>query len=392
MKTIWLIATREFRTRALSKANVIASAIMLALILGGAVIAKPFLAGDGDAAAEVVHVDRAGAGELIPYLEATAAQYELSFEFQAVDAPAEPVLDEDAVALIGGSAAQPEVYLEAQRGDVIDVTTAAASAYVLDHEITALGGDPLAVGAALAQATPTVTLLGDSEEPDLGSFFAGAIVIVVLLFILIQSASVIMMGVVEEKVSRVVEILLATVRPAQLLGGKILGVALFALTQAAILVGSLTFASSYLGFLDYVEVSLGALLVNFGVWFLLGFAVYAILFGGLAALVSRQEDIGSLTTPMMLLMMLPLYLGIYLVPVNPDGTVTKVLTQIPFFAPFMVPMRTAFGSIEAWEIALAVVICLVTIPVLTWIGGRVYSGAVLNTGGRMKFSEAIKRG
>ncbi len=390
MSTIWLVAKREFRVRALSKANVITSLIMLAIIVGGAFVGRVFLGG-GEAATEVVHVDRAAVSELMPYLEASAAQREAPLEFVAVDTPAEPALAEGVVAIIGGSAGQPEVFLEDERGDIVEITAAAASAYVLDREISGLGGDPAEVGQALAQAVPIVTLLGDADELDPGSFFAGAVVIIALLFILIQSASVIMMGVVEEKVSRVVEILLATVRPSELLGGKILGVGLFALTQAVTLVAPMIFAAWYLDLLKYVEVGIGPLLVNFAVWFLLGFALYAILFGGLAALVSRQEDLGSVTTPMMLLMMAPLYLGIYLVPSSPDGTVTKVLTQIPFFAPFMVPMRTAFGAIAGWEIALAVVLCLATIPVAVWVAGRVYVGAVLNTGGSMNLGEALRR-
>lgn len=390
MSTIWLVAKREFRVRALSKANIITSLIMLAIIVGGAFVGRVFLGG-GEAATEVVHVDRAAVSELMPYLEASAAQREAPLEFVAVDTPAEPALAEGVVAIIGGSAGQPEVFLEDERGDIVEITAAAASAYVLDREISGLGGDPAEVGQALAQAVPTVTLLGDADEFDPGSFFAGAVVIIALLFILIQSASVIMMGVVEEKVSRVVEILLATVRPSELLGGKILGVGLFALTQAVTLVAPMIFAAWYLDILKYVEVGIGPLLVNFAVWFLLGFALYAILFGGLAALVSRQEDLGSVTTPMMLLMMAPLYLGIYLVPSSPDGTVTKVLTQIPFFAPFMVPMRTAFGAIAGWEIALAVVLCLATIPVAVWVAGRVYVGAVLNTGGSMNLGEALRR-
>ena len=390
MSTIWLVAKREFRVRALSKANIITSLIMLAIIVGGAFVGRVFLGG-GEAATEVVHVDRAAVSELMPYLEASAAQREAPLEFVAVDTPAEPALAEGVVAIIGGSAGQPEVFLEDERGDIVEITAAAASAYVLDREISGLGGDPAEVGQALAQAVPIVTLLGDADELDPGSFFAGAMVIIALLFILIQGASVIMMGVVEEKVSRVVEILLATVRPSELLGGKILGVGLFALTQAVTLVAPMIFAAWYLDILKYVEVGIGPLLVNFAVWFLLGFALYAILFGGLAALVSRQEDLGSVTTPMMLLMMAPLYLGIYLVPSSPDGTVTKVLTQIPFFAPFMVPMRTAFGAIAGWEIALAVVLCLATIPVAVWVAGRVYVGAVLNTGGSMNLGEALRR-
>ncbi|GMA36294.1 hypothetical protein GCM10025876_24980 [Demequina litorisediminis] len=165
---------------------------------------------------------------------------------------------------------------------------------------------------------------------------------------------------------------------------------LYALVQAAAMIVPLLFASWYLGLLGDLSIGVGALLTNFSIWFVLGFALFTVFFGGLAALVSRQEDIGAVTTPMMLLMMVPLYLAIYLVPSDPDGPLTSVLTQVPFFAPFMVPMRAAFGAIAPWETALAIGLCVIAIPVLVWVAGRVYAGAVLNTGGRMKPARRVR--
>ncbi|MFV0634336.1 ABC transporter permease [Demequina sp.] len=389
---MWLIAKREFRTRTLSKANLISMAIMVVIVVAGAVIAKPFLQDDGEPA--VVEVN-GSAAELIPYLEGAAAAQEVDYDFEQadVDAPAtDGEMPEGVHAIITGAPETPEVYLGGGDQTLSALVQGATQAIVLDHAVTDLGGDPADVSASLAQAVPAVTIVGDTGEFDGAAFAAGLVVIIVLFVILIQSASVIMMGVVEEKSSRVVEILLATVRPATLLGGKVLGVGLYALVQAAVIVLPLIFAAWYLDLFGLLPLEPGPLLMNFCVWFVLGFAVFVVFFGGLAALVSRQEDIGAVTTPMMLLLMGPLYLAIYLVPANPDGTITKVLTQIPFFAPFMVPMRSAFGAIEPWEVGLAIVLCLITIPALTWVAGRVYAGAVLNTGGRMKLGDAFKRG
>ncbi|WP_061960916.1 ABC transporter permease [Demequina flava] len=391
---MWLIATREFRTRTLAKANLISTSIMLVLVVGGALLAKPFLS-DTEPEATVLAVDSATAAPLIPFIEAAAEAQGMDVEIEELDAEvdgADTTLPEDAAGLIVGPVETPELFMEDSDDAVVALVHSATQAAVLDAQVTDLGGDPAQIGAALAAATPTVTPVGDADDFDPETFFAGLVVCVVLFVVLIQSASVIMMGVVEEKSSRVVEVLLATVRPVTLLGGKVLGVGLYSLVQAVTLFLPILFASWYLGFLESLEVPVGTIVANFAVWFVLGFAIFTIFFGGLAALVSRQEDIGSVTTPMMLLMMVPLYLAIYLVPNNPDGTATVVLTQIPFFAPFMVPMRAAFGAISTGETVLAVVICLVTIPVLTWIAGKVYAGAVLNTGGRMKLTEAFKRG
>lgn len=386
---LWLIAKREFRVRTLSKANIVSASIMIGLVVVGAIVAKPFLSG-AEPEPETIAVDNASATELVPYLEAAAHARSFHVVFEAVAAPAPGDLPDDVLAFIAGPAQAPQVTLEEEDPAIVELVTTAAQAAVLDAQVIDLGGDPSRVQGALAQATPQVTILGEPESFDAGSFFAGLAVVMVLFVVLIQSSSVIMMGVVEEKASRVVEILLATVRPSVLLGGKVLGVGMYALVQAAQMVVPLLFAAWYLGFLDMVTVGMAPLLVNFGVWFVLGFALFTILFGGLAALVSRQEDIGSVTTPMIFLMMVPLYLGIYLVPSSPDGTATQILTQIPFFAPFMVPMRAAFGGITMGETLLAAALCLIAIPLLTWFAGRVYAGAVLNTGGRMKIADALK--
>jgi len=80
----------------------------------------------------------------------------------------------------------------------------------------------------------------------------------------------------------------------------------------------------------------------------------------------------------------------FLVPNNPDGTTVKVLSQVPFFAPFMMPMRQALGNVQWWELALAIGICLVTIPILAAIAGKIYSRSVLRTGERVKLLEALR--
>lgn len=386
---MWLIAKREFRTRTLSKANIISGSIMVVLIVAGALIAKPFLT-DTESEPDVVSVAYETA-DLVPYLETAAQTHGLDLVFGPEVLPDLDELPEGIRAFVSGTGEAPEVALDSEDQQIVQVVTAATQAFVLDAQVTQLGGDPATVSAALAQAQPTVTFVGDQDDFSAGSFFSGFIVILVLFVVLIQSSSVIMMGVVEEKSSRVVEILLATVRPAVLLGGKILGVGMYALVQALQMMLPLLFAAWYLDFLDLLDIGVGALLVNFGVWFVLGFALFTILFGGLAALVSRQEDIGSISTPMIMLMMVPLYLAIYLVPNSPDGQATQILTQVPFFAPFMVPMRAAFGGITLGETLLAAALCLIAIPLLTWLAGRVYSGAVLNTGGRVKIGEALKR-
>ena len=397
--TIWLVAKREIKTRMLTKANIISMAVMLAVIVVGAFVGNYFL--ERNAEPETTHVALAqSATDLRPDLEAAATQQGLDLEVStgtAEEARAALVETDDAPAsldaFLSGEPASPQMLVAEPDADLLAVVTAAVQSYVVTDQIGALGGDPAAFGQALAAAAPQVESIEDGagEDPFDGATYGIAMVMIsLLLFALIGSGSLISMGVVEEKTSRVVEILLATIKPTHLLAGKILGIGVYGLFQVVVLGGALAGAAAALGLTEGIEVDLGATLAMLIVWFLLGYLLYALLFGGFAALVSRQEDIGSVTTPLMFLLFVPFYLTMFMVPRNPDGTLVMVLSQIPFFAPFMMPVRDAFGGLAPWELPLSIALALVTIPLLVFIAARVYQRGVLHTGGRMKLTEALR--
>ncbi|MPV36561.1 ABC transporter permease [Georgenia subflava] len=399
LSTVWLVARREVKTRMMTKANIISLAVMLVLIVAGSIVGNYFL--NRDAAPEVMTVAVAeSVSELTPQLEAAAQGQDVTLELPRMTADeAEEALrgpdgeDPTADAFLDGDPASPElIFAEGQDAEIVGLVASAVQAYVVDAQISELGGDPAEFGQALAAAAPQVRTLETAEDDEFdGAAFGVAMVMIsVLLFALIGSGSLIAMGVVEEKTSRVVEILLATIKPTQLLAGKILGIGIYGLFQVVVLGGALAAAVWALGLTDGISVDIGAALVWLIVWFLLGYALYALLFGGFAALVSRQEDIGSVTTPLMFLLFIPFYATMFLVPNDPDGTLATVLSQVPFFAPFMMPVRDAFGVLAPWEMPLAIAIAVVVIPLLVWVAARVYRRGVLHTGGRMKLTDALK--
>ncbi len=393
---IRLVAGRELRTRMMTKANIISMVVMLLVIFVGAAVGRYFLERESVPDTSQVAVS-ASAQDLEPQLEAAAEASDLDLELSSMDEDEarEALAADDLDAFIGGDPQSPLLLVPEGQPDatLLDTVTGAVQSYVVTEQLGELGGDPTAFEAAMAAAVPQV----ESLEEDGGGGFDGAafgvamVMISVLLVALIGSGTMIAMGVVEEKTSRVVEILLATIRPTQLLAGKILGIGLYGLLQVVVLGGALLVATRVLGVAGDISVDVGAALVWLIVWFLLGYLIFALLFGGFAALVSRQEDISSVTTPLMFLLFAPFYLTMFLVPSDPDGTAVKVMSQVPFFAPFMMPVRDAFGALAAWEMPLAIAISALTIPVLVWLAARVYQRGVLHTGGRMKLTEALKR-
>lgn len=214
--------------------------------------------------------------------------------------------------------------------------------------------------------------------------------VAVLYSLLVLFGQFLAQGVVEEKSSRVVELLLATLRPWQLLAGTILGLGMLGLVQilvvAAVGVG---------GALAFDVVSLpGQLLgtvVTLIAWFVLGYAFYAAVFAAMASLVSRQEDLATVVLPTTL----PLVAG-FVVAIraanDPGGRLAAVTSLVPGLSPLVMPVRTAAGEASAWQVAVAVVLMLVAIGLVVRLGGRIYAGALLRTGGKVSIREALSAG
>src|SRR3954464_1184002 len=165
--------------------------------------------------------------------------------------------------------------------------------------------------------------------------------------------------------------------------GKVLGIGLLALAQLVILVAVGIGLSQVLGRLVLPTTTAGAV-VQLLIWFILGFAFYSTTMGFLGSLASRVEEASTASMPVTLTATTAYILSIVVVTGDPQGVLARVMTFLPPSAPMVVPLRTALGAIEPWEVVLSMAIMLATIWVLFSIGARVYSGAVLQTGGRIK--------
>jgi ABC-2 type transport system permease protein len=224
----------------------------------------------------------------------------------------------------------------------------------------------------------------DSQRLALGIITGILIYLALLIY-----GQMVAQGVVEEKSSRVVELLLSTIRPWQLMAGKVLGIGVVGLAQM-ILTGVVgVVASKATGALTIGLSSAIGTVVWLVVWYLLGFFAYALVFAGLGALVSRQEDIGSVTAPVMMLIIVPYVLGISILPSDPSNHLVEVLSVIPTFAPTLMPIRLAMGGVPLWEVITSVVLVLAMIPILVALTGRIYRNAVMRSGARVRLRDAL---
>jgi ABC-2 type transport system permease protein len=188
-------------------------------------------------------------------------------------------------------------------------------------------------------------------------------------------------GVVEEKSTRVVELLLSAIRPRQLLAGKVLGIGLLGLGQLLLigLVGiAIGAASGQLDIDGDVVAAVGVVLL----WFLLGFALYSCAFAVAGALVPRQEDIQSVTAPLTIIILASFFLSFGALD-DPGSTLARVLSIIPPSAPMVMPVRLIAGDAPAGEVLLAIALTLAAALALIALAARIYGAAVLRTGSRV---------
>ena len=193
-------------------------------------------------------------------------------------------------------------------------------------------------------------------------------------------------GVIEEKASRVVEILLSAIRPRQLLAGKIAGIGLLGIVQLVFIATFAIGLSFVTGALDLPGTAIGTALVVLA-WFVMGFAFYAGLFAVSGSLVSRMEELQNAMVPINLIIFISFFISIGALE-SPDSTLSVAASMVPFSSALAMPVRIALGSATAAQIATSIVLLVVGTALLVPLSARLYAGAVLRTGTRVKLRDA----
>ncbi|KQY48143.1 sodium ABC transporter permease [Cellulomonas sp. Root137] len=384
-----LVAGREISTRFRSKAFIWTTvALVAAVVLGGVLLNLVSSQSDPTQHVGVLPETAAVSEQLVATGTVTGTTIETQ-EVASADAGEELLKDGTIDALV--TSTDPlTVVVHTKLPDMLaPVFASLAQQEALSSAVTDLGGDPGEVGREIAQATPDITALEPEPEQDGAQIVAGFVAGILLFISLMTAGQLVAQGVVEEKASRVVELLLATVRPWQLMAGKVLGIGVIGLIQVVLVVGAGSGTALALGLVDTSSINLGVTALWVVIWFVIGFTMYALALGALAALVSRQEDVGSVTAPVLTLMMIPYIIGVSIAPWDPTNPLVVWLSYVPFCSPLLMPMRIALGEVDAWEVALALGLSLAVIPVLVWLSGRIYSRAVLRSGGRIKLKDAL---
>ncbi|GLZ50478.1 ABC transporter permease [Actinomycetospora sp. NBRC 106378] len=386
MRTVLLITRREFLARVRGRAFVISTAVILLILVGYSLFVGS-LSSAGDSGSTTVAVAPETLGITSALRTAADDQGRIVRVLPVSDAAAGRALvaSGDADAALSGPPTRPRVDVETSLGSATGSVVTVATTLLAQQQLLP---DPSAADAAIAAAEPVV-VAARPEDPaqglriGLGAFGA------FLLFFSIQTyGAMVAQGVVEEKSSRVVEIVLATVRPWQLLLGKVLGLGAVGLLQLVVLGGVGLGVAGTAGLL-VAGAGLTGTLVSVLVWYLLGFTMYATVYAALGSLVSRQEDTQSVLTPVSIVVLIGFVAGFNLVLSAPTSTALTVLSLIPPWTPLVMPARIALGGVPLWEVALAFVLTAAFTALVLWLGGRIYARSVLRTGARVSWREAF---
>ena len=394
LRVIALVTVRELRERGLSKSYLV-SWLILALLIGAGFAVPAVIGGDagevpthrlavvGEDGARTVEAARSVLSESgrAGVIEASSFDDREGATRALVDERVDAVLVGDRELVLGESAA-PQLERLLQEGALLaHLEEMIASGEASERVTELLSGQVLEVSHAIPRS---------DEDSEIRQFLIGQAALVLLFMAIMMTGSWVLLGVTEEKTSRVVEVLLAAVRPWHLLSGKIVGVGILGLLQFGVVAGGLVMGIRLVFGADLIREVDGGMLAILLLWFVLGYAVYAIAYAAVGAVTSRPEDAQNAAFPMTMVALIGYLVGIFYVGNHPEALLSVVLSLVPMTAPFVIPVRAVSDSVAVWEHVLSVAL---TIGFGWWLiraAGRVYAGGVFKYQSRVKLREAFR--
>ncbi|MEX2372444.1 MAG: ABC transporter permease, partial [Dehalococcoidia bacterium] len=219
----------------------------------------------------------------------------------------------------------------------------------------------------------------EEEEDNEAGQGLGALSAIVLLMAITFYGQWVVVGVIEEKSNRVVEVLLAAVTPGELLVGKVLGILALALIQIVLAAVALVAALVVVEGPDALPVIALAALGMATLWLIIGLLLYNFLYAAVGATASRSEEATSVTVPLMIPLMAGYFGGVIAIPQDPDSLLSRFISIFPLTAPLTMPSRISAGGGSPIEVVIAAVLTLLSLAAVIWIATRIYSGGILQS-------------
>jgi ABC-2 type transport system permease protein len=400
MHNIWLIAKREYTERIKTKGFLIAT-ILIPLLMGGGLFGVATLAAKSKTTAHIAVVasEPQPAGDLKKELE-SGKDSQMTVDVLPASTP-HAVLDQEmANKQLDGYLVIVPATVQGQRPtfdftprSTADIATSSAIEEALHHVLTReyLAGKGVSESETTALlASVTLNILGKHGEHGNSrtSFLVAYVLFFLMYMVVLLYGMNVARSIIEEKTSRVFEVLLATIKPDELLAGKILGVGAVGLTQVAIWMAAAGLIAARLGATSGVQISTPQV-VYFIVYFALGYALYSAVAAALGAMTNSEQELQQLN----MFLMMPLFFSfLMLMPIvtNPNSMMSRIVSQIPFCAPLLMDLRISISMPQPWEIALSIGLILITIYAVLWVSSRIYRVGILMYGKKPNLPEILR--
>lgn len=382
----WLVATREAVERVRSRAFIVSTVLTL-VILGGLVTLTIVTAGGGPTRFEVAVAGNPGPG-FANALDAAAAANDATVEVIPVADGAAARAGVEAGTVDAAVIAPHTIVVESRLGTPVEAILGAALHQTQFLErLHATGLPPEAIAGILSEGAVDVVQL--TPPPDTEGEAVALIAVVLLFVVITMYGQWVLMGVLEEKTTKVVEQVLSSIGVRSLLAGKVIGIGALGLGQLMLIVAIGLVALQVTGAFEVPAGAYPAAAWSL-LWFVLGFAFYAVLYAAAGALVSRTEEAQVASTPVVLIGVVSYLLAFTVVVTDPNATVSRVLSLVPPIAPIAFPARIGFEGVPVWEILTGVGVMVLAVVGVTRLAARIYAGALLAGGGRVKVRQAWK--
>ncbi len=403
MHNVWLIAKREYLERIRTRAFLVAT-ILIPLLLGGLGFGSGYLADrtKSSASVAVLSNDKAFADDLKHELE-SGKESQMTVVVQPDDTAGREHFDKELkdkksklagylVVVSPPSPDQRPTFLWRPRS-ASDISTigslrAGIKAVLTREKLAQQGMSSGSIASLMAPVAIDTSKTGDTTT----AFFAAYAMFFLMYFVIMQFGMNTARSIIEEKTSRVFEVLLATIKPDEMLAGKILGVGAVGLTQigvwviAAAAVG--TYFAATLGGNGHAAIS-PTQIFFFVAYFIFGFIIYSSIAAALGAMTNSEQELQQLN----MFLVIPLaFSSLMLVAIirDPNSPLSRVASLIPFASPLLMNFRISIGNPQPWEIALSFVLMTITIVAILWFASRIYRIGILMYGKKPNLPEIIR--
>jgi ABC-2 type transport system permease protein len=406
MRNIFLIARREYLERVRTKGFMIAT-ILIPLLMGGGIAGSILIAKHSKSSSHIVIVstDLTLANDVQDQLNKDTDHEMLLNVIAPPTINTLPSLKKDLKAKdidgylwitpAGQKGAKPKI--EYRQGSSADLATRNTVKEALDKVLTRerLTAQGMSAADVDTMMKPVDMNAADEEQDNTSANFAGAYVLFFLMYMVIMLYGMnVARSIIEEKTSRVFEVMLATVKPGEMMAGKVIGVGSVGLTQvgiwmmAAVLLTATPLLTHFLG--GGTHISLSAQQVGFFiVYFLLGYLLYSSIAAALGAMTNSEQELQQLN----MFLVMPLAACMVALPLvlnSPSSIYARILSLIPFCTPLLMYMRISVSPVPWYEIVASIVLMSLTIFAVLWIASRIYRVGILMYGKKPNLPEILR--